>query len=507
MVAMKSNKIVPAIAVGAVGFVALVAVAVTGNDGPPSVPAGAPMTSLPAPALPDEDTASDTLKNVQAELTAERAERQRLEGTLEETRTETKAAVKTTEDRLRDEFERRLKEQNAKAKRAADERDEVLFGRITDAISSTFASDRLDQAAAPDRPEPSSALPLGGGAIIGGNDGIVGVPDQLPDDAIDASDFIWLDPLDQTSLLTEDGAALLPASFNAQQALTSAQSAVAQAPDLVDGALGGEEARPFYTIPNLSTLTSSTAFTALIGRVPVAGQVRDPVRFRALVGRENLAASGIRAPADIVGMVFEGSAIGDWTLGCVEGVLHAATFVFEDGTIRTVFAGMDDNREQGEGGNGTGGVMGLGGKGGQNRAALGYIADRYGIPCVAGERVTNARNYLAGRVALTTAQAAAQAAAAAETVQVVGVGQGVVGSAVTGDRGEYVLGSAAAGGLAEVNQYLRDRAADQFDVVFVEPGREIALLITEEISIDYDPQGRRTEHASFPSSFSRPTLD
>lgn len=79
----------------------------------------------------------------------------------------------------------------------------------------------------------------------------------------------------------------------------------------------------------------SVAMTALIGRVPVDGTVNDPYPFKVLVGPDNLTANGIDIP-DVAGAVFSGTASGDWTLSCVRGQVRSITFVFHDGTIRTI---------------------------------------------------------------------------------------------------------------------------------------------------------------------------
>ncbi len=54
--------------------------------------------------------------------------------------------------------------------------------------------------------------------------------------------------------------------------------------------------RPFFTIPKNATLVNSTALTALVGRVPLGGQVNDPYLFKVIIGRDNLAANGIESP-------------------------------------------------------------------------------------------------------------------------------------------------------------------------------------------------------------------
>src|SRR3546814_1863556 len=82
-------------------------------------------------------------------------------------------------------------------------------------------------------------------------------------------------------------------------------------------------------------LMVAIAMTALIGRVPVDGTVNDPYPFKVLIGLDNLTANGIDIP-DVAGAVVSGTASGDWTLSCVRGQIRSVTFVFQDGTIRTV---------------------------------------------------------------------------------------------------------------------------------------------------------------------------
>src|SRR3546814_8579399 len=60
-----------------------------------------------------------------------------------------------------------------------------------------------------------------------------------------------------------------------------------------------------------------------------------PYPFKVLIGLDNLTANGIDIP-DVAGAVASGTASGDWTLSCVRGQIRSVTFVFQDGTIRTV---------------------------------------------------------------------------------------------------------------------------------------------------------------------------
>ncbi|EGH18019.1 hypothetical protein Pgy4_34231, partial [Pseudomonas savastanoi pv. glycinea str. race 4] len=94
-----------------------------------------------------------------------------------------------------------------------------------------------------------------------------------------------------------------------------------------------------------STLMGSVAMSALIGRVPVDGTVNDPYPFKVLIGPDNLTANGIDLP-DVAGAVASGTASGDWTLSCVRGQIKSLTFVFNDGTVRTLPAPAQGGNQQ-----------------------------------------------------------------------------------------------------------------------------------------------------------------
>ena len=90
--------------------------------------------------------------------------------------------------------------------------------------------------------------------------------------------------------------------------------------------------------------------------------------FKVITGKENLAANGLRIPG-IEGMIWSGTAIGDWTLSCVTGKLESVTFVFEDGTIQTpspvmIINGWFQWKQRREA-----------------KPAAGWISDARGIPC------------------------------------------------------------------------------------------------------------------------------
>ncbi len=460
MARLTSNKLIP-VAVGLILLTlgGLAAKSVVSK----SETVAKPRTKLPVlEEAPDGDTPVDTIRTLRAELTASN---ERLAKVIEQNNQLIASNQKLQDGEAR--LEAKLTEQLKDELAAAKFEQSTELQESASLFSEELASLRQSLTIQPTEPvleEPVLAnnYPIANGGEI-------------------QSDYIWVAPLDAQGShvglsgdaglrnpsigATGDAGSLLP-DFNPIGSAEPLGDVAALQADVDDRS---DKPRPYFTINNLATLAGSTAFTAMIGRVPIDGQVADPVPFRVLVGRENLAASGFRVPDDIAAMVFEGVAIGDWTLGCVEGSLRTATFVFEDGTIRTVEDG-----------------------GGQEER-LGYIADKFGTPCIPGERVSNAAGYLAAQVGLAAGAGAAEAFSAAQTAQV--VEDGAIASAVVGDVAKFALGRAASDATAEVQRYLANRLSNTFDAIYVPPGQEIALLIQQEITIDYDPNGRKLDHA------------
>lgn len=242
---------------------------------------------------------------------------------------------------------------------------------------------------------------------------------------------------------------------------------------------------PYFTIPENATLAGVVSMTSLIGRVPIDGRVTDPMQWKAVVGRDNLAANGFELPDDLAGVIVTGIAIGDMALSCTEGKVRSLTFVFNDGTINTVSTRR--------------------GAGAQNRSSntpavgsssgdLGFISDLHGNPCIAGKFVTNAPAYLTDIVGMKTLEVAGQAYADAQrTVTQSGV-MGTTSSAITGSMGSYVLGQAVSGASDEVSKWLLSRLKSSFDAVVSPSGQRLVVHLDTEVRIDKNPQGRRLVH-------------
>jgi len=314
----------------------------------------------------------------------------------------------------------------------------------------------------------TSDLPVGLGLEDGDGQQFGGVRWVEPDDARPASK--------KGPGSTESWS--FPTSFGpAQKTLEDAATAAADAGTRAVGA----STRSVYTVPSNSTLMGSVAMTALIGRVPIDGTVNDPYPFKVLIGPDNLTANGIEIP-DVAGAVVSGTASGDWTLSCVRGQIRSVTFVFQDGTIRTIPDDKDGNRD------------GHAANGNSFEGGLGWISDPFGIPCVSGERRSNAQQYLGSQALITAAGAAAASLIDSDSgsVAVISNGNGSLGT--VGIPGNEAMGRILAGGVQEMSQWVNKLYGQAFAAVYVQPGAKVAVHLERPLHIDYDAKGRKVNH-------------
>ena len=417
------------------------------------------MESVPQAPVPDTDTPADTIKTLTANVAAMTAEvevlRQAGDRLRKENRDLAQERSRLEENVMRDlRQELRALEQTQEVRRQADSGVLETLTQRVDALAKSLASSPAGLPA---------EVPVGSGLDPG--------EAHWMQDA----GTVWIDPLDAGPAGQEP---LQESLLQAHAHVKGPGTAIAE---------GTEPVRPAYTVPRNATLLGSIALTALVGRIPVQGQVRDAMPFKVITGSENLAANGLVVPG-IRGMVWSGTAIGDWTLSCVTGRLDSVTFVFDDGTIRTI------STDTQEGGSGSG------------ARSLGWISDSQGIPCISGTRKTNAPAFLGQRIGMMAVQAAAEAAAAAQTTTTVSE-TGMAADSVTGDTGSYVLGKTVSGGAEEITRWLMERQAQSFDAVFVPAGTRVAIHVDARLDIDLDLQGRRLDYAQATNPYSRTRLD
>ena len=435
-----------------------------------------PMNSVPQPPAKsaDADSPADTIRTLTAEV----------------------QAIKDESRKLREE-NGKLLQQNDDLNRNRSAIEENVTRRLTEQFSRPEASgspvfsglnrkiDELSAMVQRYTPEAPPAVPAGGSDIPPGLgfDPATAPPTAAipaaPGATSGAGALVWAEPLGSKVVVGPDGQQKLVKSTPPAGDVQAADAAAALGSEAAAAPVGvdpqGAPREPYFTIPENATLMDATAMTAMIGRTPVGGNVRDPMEFKVLIGRTNLAANGFEVPNDVTGMVVSGVAVGDWMLSCVEGHISSVTFVFQDGAISTVSK------------------RGSGAANGNNNAQrLGFISDERGAPCLNGERVTNAPAYLTQIVGIKSLEVAARAAALSQTSTVTS-GLGAT-TAVTGNQGQYVLGQAAAAGVDEVSHWLMRRLNDSFDAIYIRPGAKVAVHLTEAIALDKDPNARRLDY-------------
>jgi integrating conjugative element protein (TIGR03752 family) len=293
-----SNRLLPILAGSVVLMAVLVAVkSCSPNDEQPQL-----LEAVPQAPKPDADTPADTIKTLTANVSAMTSE-------LNALRRDNTALKQENRDLIKD---RKQIENNvlSRVQTALEtKRMDAAPTETTSAIAALTA--RVDSLT--NRFGTSSTRPSSTGSDIPIGLGLDGIGTS----AAESESLVWVNPLEFTPSPDGDKETLLNRfSRTGRNALDGSrpevQSLVAKGSDALNTAL------PVYTVPRNATLIGSTGMTALVGRVPIQGQVRDPMPFKVITGKENLAANGLRIPG-IEGMIWSGTAIGDWTLSCVTG--------------------------------------------------------------------------------------------------------------------------------------------------------------------------------------------
>ena len=220
--------------------------------------------------------------------------------------------------------------------------------------------------------------------------------------------------------------------------------------------------RPVYTIPNNSIL-SGKLITGLIGRIPLDGQLTDPFRFSIKIIKKSFYAN--RHVNNVLqDVIASGTASGDLRLSCVRASIDSITFIFEDGTI-------SDHKI----------------------SDIGFITNEYGLPCIEGELITDAAQYLMTTSLLSGLSSAAKAVSEAQKT-LTSNNNGSSSSSLTGSPSKLSAYSALSGGVDDAKDWFNQRTKSSFDVIFVPSGKSVKILTQEQINIDYDPNGRKLDH-------------
>ncbi|WP_050467381.1 TIGR03752 family integrating conjugative element protein [Herbaspirillum chlorophenolicum] len=439
-------------------FVAIRLLSGGGTAAPPVADGGGRLTPEEMKALGIEgDTPRDTVATLVAQV--------------KQLRTELQTAL--SDNRSQREENQRLRQ-----------RENAIDQRISSALESERSNLRRDQQQAASARQQTEGLLADlqqrldsiGGRGGGHADLPVGLGLRDGDEAGMEGGMRWVEPDDAKQ---SDGRGRSNGGINFPTSFGSAQSTLETTAQTVANAgaraAGVKSATPVYTVPTNSTLMGSVAMTALIGRVPIDGTVNDPYPFKVLVGPDNLTANGIDIP-DVAGAVFSGTASGDWTLSCVRGQVRSITFVFHDGTIRTIPEDREGNQQNN-----------------QQRDGLGWISDPHGIPCVSGERRSNAQQYLGTQALITAAGAGVASLIESDSGRASYVGaDGSIGS--VGISGQEAVGRILASGVQDMSSWVNKLYGQAFAAVYVQPGAKVAIHLEKPLAIDFDPEGRKVDH-------------
>lgn len=308
------------------------------------------------------------------------------------------------------------------------------------------------------------------------------------------SDLVWVEPMDKRQIegrmggSSRDDGPAFSTSFEA--AASEAGNLASRTSSAVESRITGEPdtstMEPVYTIPENSTLMGSIAMTALLGRVPVNGTVSDPYPFKVMIGKDNLTANGIVLP-EMKAAVASGTATGDWTLSCVRGNITSLTFVFADGTIRTVPSPEDVNQGGGDGNRNNQNQTIGGGN------SIGWISDQSGIPCISGMRRSNAQQYL-GTQSLLTAAGAGAATLLSDDGSTSVTTLGADGSISQAMSGSQAVSQIMSQGVNDMSDWVNRLYGEAFAAIYVPPGQNVAIHITKQLPIDYETQGRKVRY-------------
>ena len=458
---MRSNGLLKWLLIPVALLVLFVAIRLFSGDGasaPPTADGSSRLTPEEMKALGIEgDTPRDTVATLVAQV--------------KQLRTELQTAL--SDNRSQREENQRLRQ-----------RENTIDQRISSALESERSNLRRDQQQAASARQQTEGLLADlqqrldsiGGRGGGHADLPVGLGLRDGDEAGMEGSMRWVEPDDAKQ---SDGRGRSNGGINFPTSFGSAQSTLETTAQTVANAgaraAGVKSATPVYTVPTNSTLMGSVAMTALIGRVPIDGTVNDPYPFKVLVGPDNLTANGIDIP-DVAGAVFSGTASGDWTLSCVRGQVRSITFVFHDGTIRTIPEDREGNQQNN-----------------QQRDGLGWISDPHGIPCVSGERRSNAQQYLGTQALITAAGAGVASLIESDSGRASYVGaDGSIGS--VGISGQEAVGRILASGVQDMSSWVNKLYGQAFAAVYVQPGAKVAVHLEKTLAIDFDPEGRKVDH-------------
>lgn len=218
----------------------------------------------------------------------------------------------------------------------------------------------------------------------------------------------------------------------------------------------GAGGSPRFYIP--PAILSGVSLTALVGRIPRGGAVQDPWPFVAVSKNDNLTANSMRLPG-LRGILWRGVVRGDAVLSCASASVRSLVYVFDDGTFHVAKA--------------------------PEQEGFGYLADKFGNPCLQGEIHTTAPESMGTH--LLASVLAGMGGAFAESQVRRSASAGTETAHVEGDAFSYLLGETVQGAASTYGDYLLRFANDTWDAVVVPAGREVDIHVTDAIPIIHSP--------------------
>ncbi|EKH9212671.1 TIGR03752 family integrating conjugative element protein [Vibrio parahaemolyticus] len=407
------------------------------------------------------DSPTDTLRTLGVAYQKSEAEKAQLAKALEQTQAQM-AAQQSQNDKQVEALENQLT--------LLTERLNTSLSSIEEKVSQSRDEFRVRQAPVRDSmhsyeeelglDSPRQGLPTGTGSGIGyaqpSGDGL-----------------IWTEPLDATQ--DKDGNWLTPATQAAGHMLNGLSDDFDQAGHFN---ANKKQGTPVYTLHRGAMLANAVSMTALMGRIPMNGQVTDPYPFSMIVGKENLLANGFTLP-DVQGAIVTGTVTGDWSLSCVRGVVESIDFIRADGSILSF---PEDEEAIDSGFDGTSVKTG----------DLGFLADPNGNPCLTGERISNAPEYLTTQGLLDAASAAANAVAISQ--QTISVDGSTSTSAMTGDAAKNAAAESAAAFTGTVSEFIQARMGASFDIIYTPPGTTASIHLRKPVTLRAPAQPVRVRY-------------
>lgn len=275
--------------------------------------------------------------------------------------------------------------------------------------------------------------------------------------------LIWTDPLDATQ--DKEGNWMTPAGALLSQTFSGGSATFEERSAPFD--VNNKKGTPIYTLHRGAMLADAVSMTALMGRIPMNGQVTDPYPFSMIVGKENLLANGFTLP-DVQGAIVTGTVTGDWSLSCVRGVVESIDFIRADGTIVS-FPEQEDTIDSGFDGTSV------------KTGDLGFLADPNGNPCLTGERISNAPEYLTTQGLLDATSAAANAVAISQ--QTISVDGSTSTSAMTGNAAKNAAAESAAALTGTVSEFIQARMGASFDIIYTPPGTKASIHLRKPVTL------------------------